>query len=161
MKPLITIVFKYAGILLLSFVALWYILFSSPLNIPKFIPHTPINIHGFLLITFTITILVLAQKEILRAYPQLNIAKLTSSGAAICFLSELFFHLFLGFIATSDRFYHFISEVTSMTIFCGIISFFVAFQLKTKRTKRFILFVSLFFLAFYIVMNTTNLLSQN
>lgn len=148
MKPATIIVIKYSGILLAWVVILWWVTFFSPINIPEFIPYTPINLYGLLFFGFTLTILIMAQNEFLRIDTTLNVVNLTVLGAAICFVMEVIFQFILSFTDEYDKLYFFIHRTTTMTIFCAVLSFFIAFQLKTKRTGRLILFIVIFLIIF-------------
>jgi len=151
MKQVAIIVIKYSGILLISFVDLWWLMFLSPFNIPEFIPHTPIKIYGLFLTGFILTILILSEKELLKKNAALSIFNLTLIGTTICFINELIFHFILSLTEPSDKLRYFIDGVTSTTIFCAFLSFFVAFQLKTKRTERLVFFIFLFGVLFSLI----------
>jgi len=141
MKPIAIIVAKYSVLLFVWLLLLWWALFYSPIDVPEYIPHTPIKIFGFAFCAFTLTILILSQKEALRKLPDLKIVHLTLTGAAICFFMDVCFQLVLSFTFTSDKLRHFISAVGVSTILGAVLSFFVAFQLKTKKTGLLILFI--------------------
>lgn len=126
----------------------------SPFGIPEYIPHTPIKIYGLLVIGTILTVLIFAQKELLRKNATLGIIELTLLGTAICFIREFIFQIILSFTETSDKLYHFIVALTSITIICAFLSFFVAFQLKTRHTKRLLLFIVLSLILFKLLMIT-------
>lgn len=143
MKPIANIVIKYIGILLLWVLILWWVTFYSPIKIPEFIPFTRVKLYGFLFSGFTLTILIMAQKEILRKDTELNVVNLTLLGTGICFINELIFQFVLSFTNEYDKLYLFIKGTVTTTVFFSVLSFFVAFQLKTKRTGQllFLIFV--------------------
>lgn len=151
MKPVTITIIKYTGILLLWVLILWWVTYYSPINIPEFIPYTPIKLYGLLFWGFTLTILIMAQKEFLVKNPVLNIANLTFLGATMCFVSEVIFQFIISFMGTSNKLYYFIRGTITMTIFWTILSFFVAFQLKTKRTGRLVLFICVFLAIFKVL----------
>ena len=151
MKPIAIVIFKYSGILLIWRLILWWVMFFSPFDIPELIPHTPIKIYGLFIVGMILTILIFAEKEILRNNTQSKIVTLTLYGTAICFIMEIIFHVILTFTETSDKLYYFIKGVTTTTILCAFLSFFIAFQLKTRRTKRLLLLIGIFFALFKIL----------
>jgi len=151
MKPFTIIIIKYAGILLLWVFILWWITIYSSFNIPEFIPYTPVKLYGFLFFGFTLTILIIAQKECLEKKATLSIVNLTLFGVIIGFLVELIFQFILSFTEVSDKFLFFVKGTITMTVFFTVLSFFVAFQLKTKRTGRLILFICLFLALFKVI----------
>jgi hypothetical protein len=147
----ITIILKYSGILLALFLITWWLVYFSTFNIPEFIPYTPIKVYGLFLSGYILTILILSQKEVLKKIKYLTVFNLTLIGASICFINELIFQFILSFTETSDKIYYFLKGVTLTTLLCAIFSFFVAYQLKTKRTSRLILFIILFFAFFKVL----------
>jgi hypothetical protein len=142
------VVLKYSIILLSLFLITWWIVYFSTFNIPEFIPYTAIKVYGFFLSGYILTILILSQKEVLKKIKHLTVFNLTLIGASICFINELIFQFILSFTETSDKIYYFLKGVTLTTLFCAILSFFVAYQLKTKRTATLILFIVIFFALF-------------
>jgi len=151
MKPITIIIIKYSAILLLWVLILWWVTFFSPIDIPEFIPHTPIKLYGLLFFGFTLTILILAQKEFLAKNTMLNVVNLTLLGAAICFINEAIFQLILSFTEVSNKLYYIIKGTITTTILWTVLSFFVAFQLKTKRTGRLVLFIVALIILFKIL----------
>lgn len=141
MKPIATIVAKYSVLLFVWLLLLWWALFYSPVDVPEYIPHAPIKVFGLGFCAFTLTILILSLKEALRKLPDLKILQLTLMGTAICFFMDVYFQLVVSFTFTSDKLRHFISAVGVSTILGAMLSFFVAFQLKTKKTGLLILFI--------------------
>ena len=130
---------------------LWWVMFFSPFGIPELIPYTPIKTYGLFFTGMILTILIFAEKKILRNNPQSNIINLTLSGTVICFIMEVIFQVILSFTESSDKLYYFIKGVTTTTILCAFLSFFIAFQLKTRRTKRLLLLIGIFVALFKIL----------
>jgi hypothetical protein len=151
MKPATIIILKYSGLLLFAFLIAWWFCFFSPFNIPEYIPHTPIKIYGLILTALILTTLILSQKELLKENEIRSVINLTLLGTVINFVNELIFQFILSFTETSDKLYHFIMGTTTTTIFCAILSFFVAFQLKTKRTGRLIFYICVSLIAFKVL----------
>ncbi len=141
MKRIAIIIAKYSGILFIWLLLLWWALFFSPIDIPQFIPHTPVSIYGLLIIAFTLTILIFAQKEALKKMLALTVCRLVLIGTVICFIKEVCFQFVLSFTETSDKLHYFIKGTISTTIFDSVLSFFVAFQLITKKTKLLVLII--------------------
>jgi hypothetical protein len=151
MKPATIIITKYSIILFIWVLLLWWALFLSPLDVPEYIPYTPIKIYGLTFTAFILTILILSHKEALRKIPSLSIARLVLIGTSICFIMELLFQFTQSFTLTSDKLRYFISGVTITTIYGAILSFLIAFQLKTKRTNLLLLFIVIIFLLFKVL----------
>ena len=150
MKPVAIIIIIQCDIAYMAAAAM-VALFLSPIDVPEYIPHTPIKILGFLFCGFMLTILIISQKEALEKDSALRIVNLVCIGTAICFIMEVFFQLVQSFTNDVNKLHYFISGVVSTTIFGAILSFFVAFQLKTKRTGRLVLFIFILLVLFKIL----------
>jgi hypothetical protein len=161
MKPIAIIVAKYSVVLFIWLLLLWWALFYSPIDVPEYIPHTPIKVFGLAFFAFTLTILILSQKEALRKVPALSMVKLVFIGTAICFFREVLFQIVLSFTFKSDKFYHFVTALVASTILCAVLSFFVAFQLKTKKTGLLVLFIILALVLFRVLMAIFPSLNQH
>lgn len=135
MKPITYIILKNSLILFVAMVCIWYLTFYSSLNIPDYIPYTPIKTYSLLINAVNITVLIFAIKELSRKYPTLNINYLTLCGTGIIFVMEALFQFVLMFTNEIDRLYYYITGLFISTIFFAVISFLIAFQIKTKRTK--------------------------
>jgi len=144
MKPVTKVAFASTILFIIIITALWWILFISTLNIPEFIPHTPIKLYGFCLIVVIITLFIITEKHLIKLQPEISIIKLTFIGATISFITEVVFQSILSTTLTSDKFYFFCSGVITATIFETIISFLIAFQLKAKKTGLLIVFIITF-----------------
>lgn len=136
---------KYTVLLLLGELLAWWILFHSSMDIPEYIPETPLKISGLIRMVLFVTILVFGQKEFLRAKPDIDIFKLTLLGTLICFTEAVFFHaanqIPLMGEPFSTRMEFFLRNLLIITTFAAFLSFFVAFQLKTKKTNLLILMI--------------------
>jgi hypothetical protein len=147
------IIIKFSSIFLIALLVEWWLMHYSPLNLPENIPNTPIRISGLLLMGIILTVLIATQKKILKLNPSTSILKLTLISSLICFISEAIFQLLRQFIIyadnISDRIYYFALGTIGMTIFAAIFSFFVAFQIKTKKTGQLILMI----IAFIFIIN--------
>jgi hypothetical protein len=141
MKPYTPIILKHAGILIVINLILFWLWFYSPFDVPRIIPGTPVNIHGLLLAITFITVLIHLCKRIIKMHPAVNVLRLTLLGTVTCFISEIVIQLIRSLTDDTDRLFSFLLGVASMTIFSAFLSFFVAYQLKTKNTKRLIMFI--------------------
>ncbi|HVW98556.1 MAG TPA: hypothetical protein VHA56_21495 [Mucilaginibacter sp.] len=147
MKSIVIVVAKYSAILLIWILLLWWTIEWSPLlDLPEYIPHTPVKIYGLCFIAFMITIIIFSLKEALRKNPALNIMQLILTGTAICFFMELPFQTVLSFTYNNDKLFHFFAGTLTTTLAGAVISFFVAFQLKKRRTDLLIIFILVFVL---------------
>jgi hypothetical protein len=151
MKPISVIIIKYTSILLLTSVIIWWVCFYSSFNIPIYIPHIPLKIYGLCLTVLVFTTLILAQKESLKENQTLTITGLTLVGTVIAFISQVIFQFIISFTNEYDKLYYFIKGTISITILYAVFSFFVAFQLKTKRTGMLIFYILIFFVVFKIL----------
>ncbi len=148
---------KYSILLLAGFLISWWFLFYSPLDIPDYIPGTPIKIDGLILLSILITILFFSQKEFLKSQPELTLFKLTLIGTLICFSSEIVFQLIrqltLDGYHPTERIRYFARGVFGVTIFAAVVSFLVAFQLKTKKTNKLVLMIIGFIVLVNLIRN--------
>ncbi len=140
MKPITFLIIKYSGILFLSFVIIYVLTFY----IPEYIPTTKIKVNGLLIVCVSVALLIFAQKGILKLDSSTGIIRLTLVGAAIILIAETGFQIIRVFSFDDNKVYHFLSGVIATVAFFSIISLFVAFQLKTKRTGLLILFIIVF-----------------
>ncbi len=140
MKPIAFPILKYGGILFLLFVIIYLLSFY----IPEYISPTKIRTNGLLIVCVSLALLIVAQKDILKFNFSTSITKLTFVGTAIVLIAEAAFQIIRVFSFSENRIYHFLSGVFASVIFFSIISFLIAFQLKTKRTGMLILFTIIF-----------------
>ncbi len=141
MKPVTSIILKHAAMLILTNVLLFWLWFYSPFRLPRLISGTPINIHGIALVSIFVWVLIRQGKQIIKMQPAVNLVWLTASGTLTCFIAEIIIQLIRAFTSDTDKLLSFLLGVISMTIFCAFISFFVAYQLKTKNTRRLVVFI--------------------
>ena len=130
---------RYSFILLVGFIIQYWFLYYSPVSLPKNIPGTPINIPGLLVSTWGLLIIILFQRSILKTNDQTSILKLTYKSAIVFLISECIFQAIRFPLIVADTFrerlFYSIRGVIVIPVFFSIIAFFVAFQLKTKRTR--------------------------
>lgn len=137
MKSIQSLSIKYTVYLTLCLFANFYIVVLSSLNIPEYIPYTPIKIYGLIIFLFSLTVFNLFIKELIKARQELAIGYLTLYASAIYFYSEIVFQSYLFYLFPQDGWASCIIGTCSTSAFFA----FVAFQLKTRRTKRLILFI--------------------
>jgi len=150
MKPIAILIYSFVLFLLLLFI--YWFLYLSPFNIPDLIPNTKIHLDGVLNFFVTLPILIFALKSYLKINPSASIGNLVLSGALIIFVAKTSEQITRVFIFNDDTIFHSISIIARTVILCTIISFFVAFQLKTKRIKWLLAFIVLF-IAIYDTIN--------
>jgi len=141
MKPITILIAKYTAILSAAFLINLWILDFSPINIPENIPATQIHVRGVIVFLIVLVTLIFAQKEVVRNYPNISLVKLTFVSSIVGLLAEIVFQSIRVFTLESDRLHYFLIGVLVMTIFDTVLSFFIAFQIKTKNTNRLILFI--------------------
>jgi hypothetical protein len=151
MNPIVKIAFKYSFIQLIWLLIAWYII-DQTLLLPDFIPYTPIKTGGIPFTFIPIITLLFFQKELINSNSNLTVGQLTLYGAVVWFITEVFFQSIRQFTLTEDRWYYFLTAVAGMTVFNSIISFLVAFQLKTKRIERLISIIVAIFVLFAILL---------
>gem|GEM_PF-2050123 len=148
---------NFSGVLLIGLLLEWWLLYLSGLNIPEHIPHTPINVGGLLLIILLLTILIVFIKKLVRQNSSSSILTLTLYGTIICFIAEFLFQLIKLLTQNDstlkDRFIDFSIGVIGITFLGAVLSFFVSYQIKTRRTGMLLLFVILF-MAFVVFLRT-------
>lgn len=132
------IILKFSFILLIGLLFNWWLNKFSPLNLPQNIPRTPIRIGGLLLMILIISVLIVFQKKLLKKYPEKSIFQLTTLSGFVCLISETIFQLLrqptLDSDFWGDRIENFAVGTIGITILGTIISFLIAFQIKTKKT---------------------------
>ncbi len=140
-----TIILRYSFLLLLGFLLVWWIRWYSPLQLPERIPWTPIKIGGLLLIGLLLTVLIIAEKHILRTDTDTGMLKLTLMGTTIVFLAEIVFQSirlpFLNADTFNDYLYYFLLGTIGGTIFGAVLSFLIAFQLIRKNSAQLFLLI--------------------
>jgi hypothetical protein len=144
MKGVVHIIITFSTILLILLLTQFWFLDYSGLNIPENIPYTLIKTGGFFLICSLLTILIIAEKLILKTEQVQSIAKLTLAGTLITFAAEVAFQGIRQFTLEYDKLYHFLWGVVGLSFFGAVFSFFIAFQLKTKKTTHLIMYILIF-----------------
>jgi len=137
-------IIKYSTTLLLLLIFHWWLFRFSSFNIPEFIPKTPIPISGLILFTSILTTLIFMLRELYQLSPDISILKLSLYGALICFISESVFQTIKETTiecSLNDHLYYFTFATLGITAYGAILSFLIAFQLKTKKTNWLILFI--------------------
>lgn len=111
------------------------------------------SIDGLLLIGLFLTVLIIALKKYLKEHLETSTLKLTLLGSAICFVAELVFQAvrqpFLNAVGFNEHLYYYLLGTFVVSIMGTAFSFFIAFQLKKKKTNQLILLI----IAFVIIVN--------
>ena len=153
-----SIILKYSAIILPFELIVWYLREYTSLNIPEYFPIPgipPVSVSGTLLMAAFITVLILSQKQILIIDPNTSVYKLTFTGTAIAFLSETVCQTIKQLIYIESIVQHineFLHTIIGLSMYVTFISFLVAFQLKTKKTRVLIVFIVVFIIVCNIVM---------
>ncbi|AYL98011.1 hypothetical protein [Mucilaginibacter celer] len=141
MNPIIKISLKYFVIQLIWLLIAFYV--TDQAFVPEVIPYTPIRPGGIIFAFIPISTIIFYEKEVLRTNADLTIGRLTFYAAGMWFVTQLCYQIFRQSTLPDNRLHHFFVAMIAMTIFNSIISFLVAFQLKTKRTKRLMTFIAI------------------
>ncbi|HEY8931606.1 MAG TPA: hypothetical protein VIM55_20560 [Mucilaginibacter sp.] len=142
MKSLpLKIIAKFTFVLLGLLLTIWWLLFFTSIDLPTYIPHTPININGLLIIASIITILISALKRILKTKAGATVFDLFISGALISILAEGIFQIIKGMILIKEENDVSLVGLSGVALIEIILSFLIAFQIKTKKTGMLILFI--------------------
>jgi hypothetical protein len=147
----------FTALLLLGLFFEWWLFYFSGLDIPWFIPNTPIDLRGLLLIILLLMVLVTFIKRTNRQGTSTSIGKLTLAGTLVCFIAEFIFQ-FIKLLVTNEepikaRLVDFSIGIIGTTLFAAAISFFISFQIKAKRTGTLLLFI-VAFLGFVVLLKT-------
>jgi hypothetical protein len=151
MKSAQGISLKYIVILFFALFANYYFLFLSSFNIPEKIPFTQVKINGIIVFTIFMVVLNFLIRELIKLRQDFTVGYLTLYGTVVCFFSEVFFQAFLWRLFPEDGFYDFFIGVLANSIMCGVLSFFIAFQLKKRNTKRLLSFIIIFLIIFKLL----------
>ncbi|MBX3240190.1 MAG: hypothetical protein KIT80_02955 [Chitinophagaceae bacterium] len=138
----------FSGLLLIGLLFEWWLLDFSGLNIPEHIPYTPINVSGFLLLVLLLTILIVFIKKLVRQDSSFSIFRLTLTGAIACFIAEFVFQFIKLLVENGNllkgRLIDFCAGVIGIAFLSTVLSFFVSYQVKTRKTGILLLLIILF-----------------
>jgi len=143
---------RFSIFLLIGFLLEWWFLYFSGFNIPKFIPNTPIDTSGLLLLLLLILSLKIFIKKLDRQNNAYSIFELTLYGTIIGFIAEFVFQVIRILINSKtfkESFVDFISGLFGMTFFSAVISFLISYHIKTRKTGMLFLFIFLSLLLIY------------
>ena len=147
----------FTALLLLGLLFEWWLFYFSGLDIPWFIPNTTIDLRGLLLIILLLMVLVTFIKRTNRQETSTSIVKLTLAGTLVCFIAEFIFQCIKLLVTNEEpikaRLVDFSIGIIGTTLFAAAISFFISFQIKTKRTGTLLLFI-IAFLGFVVLLKT-------
>jgi hypothetical protein len=148
-------ILKYSAIVLAGLLIQWWIFYFAPFSIPEYIPLTPIRIDGLVLVSYIVVVLIFFQRGLLKTHPDKSIFSLTCLGAFMFFLAEIIFQGIrmptLTAESVNERLHFFLYGVLGITIFAGVFSFLVVFQLKKKNTGLLVLLIVGLLYAFYLL----------
>lgn len=100
---------------------------------------------GWWLLGFTLPIFIFAIRKFIRKKPQAGLLELSLLGAGTNFIADVVYHTIIASIIGSlfhiKGILYFIIAVFGMSIHMGVISFFIAFQIKTRKTWLLILMI--------------------
>ncbi|PZR09225.1 MAG: hypothetical protein DI539_22195 [Flavobacterium psychrophilum] len=153
------IILKYSGLLLLCHLINWWILFKSAINIPAYIPSTPISISGLLLITITIILSVFFIKAYLKMEGSATVLTLTLACLLMNSIAETLFQFIriytLENLTQPERTYLYLRSVVTSTLFAGGIGGLVALNIKGLSLKWFFAAFGVIVLVVYIYQQLT------
>ena len=150
------IILKYSVLLVIAYLIEWWLFSFSGFISLTYIPYTPINIEGLFLITILLIILIPLHKQLLRLDNSLSIWKLTLIGATVCLIAEIIFRLIRQIEAhtivwTNEEIFYQLAGACGLTLFGGVLSFLISYQLNTKRTNNVIAFIFILLIAVYFI----------
>jgi hypothetical protein len=106
-----------------------------------------INVTGAFLILLMIFTFKYLFKSYIKTNPSISIGSLVLLGSLSFLIAEIVFQAGrqIEFIDSTinERFYYFFKGVVITTLYASVISFLVAFQLKTRNTDRLLLFIGI------------------
>lgn len=133
MKPFITIILKYSLILFILLLAEFWLFSHGYINIPEYIPHTPIKTGGIIICGIYLPTMIIALKSVLKTEPQIELLKLFFISFIISSVPDMLVQLIKANTYDYD-FFIFIKEFWITSLGFTAYDFLIAFQLKTKRT---------------------------
>lgn len=149
MRTPIGIILIYSWALFIAILFTWWLFIYSDLGIPLVFSFEPrISIYGLALSACIITLLIFAEKSLLKNKRNINILNLTLYGGAIALLSQIVFQVFMLFFDEAD---HIITRILAMVIIEVVICFLIAFQLKTKKTGILVGMIVCFLIVFKLM----------
>lgn len=143
MKSVITLIFKYSGILFVLLLLIYWLLFDDP---EIKIMGAKLSIVGLLIVISGISIFLVAQKEVLRAASATSISRLVFICAIIGLIAETFFQIVRIISFSDNRIYYYLTGVLGSALMFAVLAFFIAFQLKTHRTGMLVILIISFLL---------------
>lgn len=145
------IIVKYSTILFLAYVLeMWFFEFDN-ISFPRTIPYLRWSTTGAILFAISLSCTILLNRELLRKDSSLTISRLVMYSCLAGLCSEVFLQIARQFMFTDvsipERIYLYLRGLIGAPIACGIFSFFVAVQLKTKKLWNV---VGIMFLVFFL-----------
>lgn len=131
-------ILKYSLLLFFGFLIEWFS--RDLLQIPENIPNTKFKVSGLIIFFIILSVMIAAQREVLRKKNNSTISNLTLISLLVAFLSETLFQALIQ-VSTATTFYLTTVKIFTMTIYMGVISFFIAYWLKKKNIWILILMI--------------------
>ncbi len=151
MRPLF-----FKSFLFLTVVTLIILAVDYNFNIHEYIaPVFPVKPLGILIFSSMLAALIISLKKLKREQEFITMAGLIIYGTFIVFATEVVFQFARQFtfsdLGFGERLAMFFRDLTGMTFFGAVLSFFIAYHLKTKNTGRLIGMILIGLMANYIV----------
>lgn len=129
---------KYCTLILLIFFIEWWLIDVYGPITPGYIPNTNIHIEGSLILLIWIIVLNFYLRQLKRSDNSISIWKLTWLGTTIVSVAELLFQFSKTLLESGTLINgivgDFLQQMIILVLLGATLSFFIAFQLKTRRT---------------------------
>lgn len=123
----------------------WLLFIVFHIDTLEYIPNTSIRLQGLRLTIIAITILIFLSKELMQIDKSATVLNITLQSLFIFLISELLFQpirqLVMPNITFHQRVYIMFDGVIRGAIMAGLLAFFIALQLKTRRLGMTIVLV--------------------
>nr|WP_067055514.1 hypothetical protein [Mucilaginibacter sp. L294] len=139
-KSVRSIIITWAVVLTLLEVIIWWVFNYDVFNVPIYVPFTPVKTYGFLFTVVLITIFIVFQKKLLALQPAITILKLVVLSTLIGCICEIFIQALRSNL-DKDGVWLFAKGVILVSLADAFIAFFIAYQLKTRKTGMLLLFI--------------------
>ena len=156
MKKLLTKTsIQYITVMLMAFIAEWCFTYLFRLVPQGYIPNTNINIEGSLILLIWIVVLTFYLRQSTRFDNSISIWKLTWLGTTVVSAAELLFQFSKTLLDNGTLINgtvgNFLRRMIILILLGATLSFFIAFQLKTRRTFILLIMVFTFMAMVYFI----------
>lgn len=131
-----SLILIYSALLLVGLI----VGYIAILLLPGYIPYTPFNISGMILIGLFFGVLYLFQKSVWKYDSEVSILQMTGYSALVCLFAEICFQLTRVSILVHDtlsgKVYYFFLGVIEVSFMSTIMAYLIAYKLKTKKMER-------------------------